>query len=72
MIHHDPDSQEGIFCPDQDYTSTELFQETTRIVGKQEKISDFLWQFTRELTEDYPYELPSSLAAVILQTPKKD
>ena len=72
MIHHDPDSQEGIYCPDQDYTSTELFQETIRIVARQERISDFLWQFTRELTEDYPYELPSSLAAVILQTPKKD
>jgi len=72
MIHHDPNSQERAYCPNQDYTSTELFQETIRIVARQERISDFLWQFTRELTKDYPYELPGSLAAVILQTPKKD
>jgi len=62
-------NEERFYCPDVDYTWTELFQETIRLVGKQKEISDFFWKFTSELTEDYPWELPSALAAVILQTP---
>jgi len=69
VIHYAPMNEERFYCPDVDYTWTELFQETIRLVGKQKEISDFFWKFTSELTEDYPWELPSALAAVILQTP---
>lgn len=69
VIHYAPMNEERFYCPDWDYAWTELFQETIRLVGKQKEISDFFWKFTSELTEDYPWELPSALAAVILQTP---
>ena len=69
VIHLKMEDGPEFYCPDWDFSSTELFLDSLKIVGVKMEISDSMWNNTLHLVEEHPEASPEGLATIIFATP---